>query len=159
MHTRCVYHTSILPYFRAWLHVYCVCTSCVLYVQDIFLFQHMSKKQIADVVRVISREKVLKGDCVIQQGDEGDKFYIVDTGEYDVRVLLKTAAPCECMDILGYTPHTSPTVAIDILMLVGRQGFQRQPLLYRIRQVVAVGSTSKVLTVLETGELLERADD
>lgn len=63
-------------------------------MQDIFLFQHMSKKQIADVVRVISREKVVKGDCVIRQGDEGDKFYIVDTGEYDVRVLLSIAAPC-----------------------------------------------------------------
>lgn len=44
----------------------------------------MSKKQIADVVRVISRERVLKGETVIKQGDEGDKFYIVDSGEFDV---------------------------------------------------------------------------
>lgn len=53
--------------------------------QDIFLFQHLSKKQMADVVRVISREQVQKGDTVIKQGDEGDKFYIVDAGEFDVR--------------------------------------------------------------------------
>lgn len=53
-------------------------------VQDIFLFQHLSKKQMADVVRVISREQVQKGDVVIKQGDEGDKFYIVDAGEFDV---------------------------------------------------------------------------
>lgn len=39
----------------------------------------------ADVVRVISREQVQKGDTVIKQGDEGDKFYIVDAGEFDVR--------------------------------------------------------------------------
>lgn len=44
----------------------------------------MSKKQIKDVVRVISRQQVFKGDTVIKQGDEGDKFYIVDTGEFDV---------------------------------------------------------------------------
>lgn len=52
--------------------------------QDIFLFQHMSKKQIADVVRVISREQVREGDVVIKQGDQGEKFYIVDAGEFDV---------------------------------------------------------------------------
>lgn len=52
--------------------------------QDIFLFQHLSKKQMGDVVRVISRQQVRKGEVVIKQGDEGDKFYIVDTGEFDV---------------------------------------------------------------------------
>ncbi|CAN0542595.1 unnamed protein product, partial [Ectocarpus sp. 12 AP-2014] len=51
-----------------------------------FLFQHLSEKQIADVVRVISREHVEKGEVVIKQGDEGDKFYIVDAGEFDVSV-------------------------------------------------------------------------
>lgn len=55
-----------------------------LSLQDIFLFQHLSTKQISDVVRVISREQVLKGDTVIKQGDKGEKFYIVDTGEFDV---------------------------------------------------------------------------
>ncbi|CAM9881757.1 unnamed protein product [Pylaiella littoralis] len=55
-------------------------------VKDIFLFQHLSKKQMADVVRVISRERVKKGDTVIRQGDEGDKFYIVDAGEFEVSV-------------------------------------------------------------------------
>ncbi len=44
----------------------------------------MSKKQIADVVRVISREQVREGDVVIKQGDQGEKFYIVDAGEFDV---------------------------------------------------------------------------
>lgn len=53
-------------------------------MQDIFLFQHLSKKQMSDVVRVMSREQVVKGDKVIKQGDKGDRFYIVDTGEYDV---------------------------------------------------------------------------
>ncbi|CAN0213393.1 unnamed protein product [Ectocarpus sp. 6 AP-2014] len=55
-------------------------------VKDIFLFQHLSETQIADVVRVISREHVEKGEVVIKQGDEGDKFYIVDAGEFDVSV-------------------------------------------------------------------------
>eukprot|EP00903_Cladosiphon_okamuranus_P018322 g16856.t2 len=55
-------------------------------VKDIFLFQHLSKKQMADVVRVISREQVQKGDTVIKQGDKGDKFYIVDAGEFEVSV-------------------------------------------------------------------------
>ena len=58
--------------------------SCMCSMKDIFLFQHLSKKQMGDVVRVMSREQVVKGDKVIKQGDQGDRFYIVDTGEYDV---------------------------------------------------------------------------
>lgn len=58
-------------------------------MQDIFLFQHLSKKQMGDVVRVMSREQVVKGDKVIKQGDKGDRFYIVDTGEYDVSLYLQ----------------------------------------------------------------------
>lgn len=61
--------------------------------QDIFLFQHLSEKQIADVVRVISREHVEKGEVVIKQGDEGEKFYIVDAGEFDVRCFVLMLSP------------------------------------------------------------------
>ncbi|CAM9729746.1 unnamed protein product, partial [Discosporangium mesarthrocarpum] len=55
-------------------------------VQDIFLFQHLTQSQINDVIKVMSREQVRAGDVVISQGEEGDRFYIVDTGEYDVSV-------------------------------------------------------------------------
>lgn len=44
----------------------------------------------ADVVRVMSREQAFKGETVIKQGDEGDKFYIVDAGEFDVRILRRS---------------------------------------------------------------------
>jgi len=61
----------------------------------------MSKKQIADVVRVISREQVQEGDVVIKQGDQGEKFYIVDAGEFDVSTSSSCALRAEFPFPLG----------------------------------------------------------
>lgn len=53
-------------------------------LQGLFLFRHLSPQQIGDVIRVIKRKQAVKGDVIIRQGDEGDKFYMVDSGEFDV---------------------------------------------------------------------------
>lgn len=75
----------------------------------------------ADVVRVISREQVRKGDTVIKQGDEGDKFYIVDAGEFEVRMTPRgptmSEEHIEMSKVFG-TPSSS--LFCDDL---GRQGF------------------------------------
>ncbi|CAM9756338.1 unnamed protein product [Chrysoparadoxa australica] len=49
-----------------------------------FLFTHLSPEQLEDVIKVMTREDVKAGEVVIRQGDEGDKFYIVDSGSYEV---------------------------------------------------------------------------
>jgi cAMP-dependent protein kinase regulator len=52
-----------------------------------FLFGHLSKQQLDDLIMAMSRKDVKKGDVVIRQGDEGDAFYIVDEGTFDIYVL------------------------------------------------------------------------
>jgi CRP-like cAMP-binding protein/serine/threonine protein phosphatase PrpC len=51
-----------------------------------FLFHHLNSAQRTAVVGVMQPVLVNKGDWIIKQGDAGDKFYVVDTGRFEVRV-------------------------------------------------------------------------
>jgi len=51
-----------------------------------FLFQHLLPSQLSKLYSVFEKVQVEKGDIVIKQGDQGDKFYVVDKGSYEVTV-------------------------------------------------------------------------
>eukprot|EP00611_Tribonema_gayanum_P005379 TRINITY_DN145_c4_g1_i1.p1 TRINITY_DN145_c4_g1~~TRINITY_DN145_c4_g1_i1.p1 ORF type:complete len:1103 (-),score=403.39 TRINITY_DN145_c4_g1_i1:604-3912(-) len=55
-------------------------------ISKVFLFSQLSPAQMDKVVQVMKPEFVKAGDPVIKQGDEGDKFYVVDSGTYGVSV-------------------------------------------------------------------------
>jgi CRP-like cAMP-binding protein/serine/threonine protein phosphatase PrpC len=56
-----------------------------------FLFRNLSQAQRLDAIRVMKRVEVGAGKAVIKQGDEGDLFYVVSSGDYDVRLLNQDA--------------------------------------------------------------------
>jgi hypothetical protein len=45
-----------------------------------FLFQHLNSQQRATVISVMQPVCVKTGDVVIRQGDQGDRFYVIDSG-------------------------------------------------------------------------------
>lgn len=51
-----------------------------------WLFRQLTQVQKEDIFAVMERITVSSGDIVIQQGDPGDKFYIVESGNYQVTV-------------------------------------------------------------------------
>eukprot|EP00595_Chromulina_sp_UTEXLB2642_P002121 CAMPEP_0196764854 /NCGR_PEP_ID=MMETSP1095-20130614/7024_1 /TAXON_ID=96789 ORGANISM="Chromulina nebulosa, Strain UTEXLB2642" /NCGR_SAMPLE_ID=MMETSP1095 /ASSEMBLY_ACC=CAM_ASM_000446 /LENGTH=898 /DNA_ID=CAMNT_0042121517 /DNA_START=677 /DNA_END=3370 /DNA_ORIENTATION=+ len=51
-----------------------------------FLFQHLNTNQRQTVIDVMEAVTVNTGDWVIKQGDKGDKFYVIDSGIFEVRV-------------------------------------------------------------------------
>lgn len=51
-----------------------------------WLFRQLTQAQKEDIFAVMERIDVRKGDVVIRQGDPGDKFYIVESGNYQVTV-------------------------------------------------------------------------
>ena len=51
-----------------------------------FLFQHLLPEQLTKLYSVFEKVQVKKGDVVIKQGDQGDKFYVVDSGTFEVSV-------------------------------------------------------------------------
>lgn len=55
-----------------------------------FLFHHLNALQRNAVISVMQPVNVKAGDWIIKQGDAGDKFYIVDSGRFEVRVRSAT---------------------------------------------------------------------
>jgi cAMP-dependent protein kinase regulator len=55
-------------------------------VKNIFLFKSLDTEQTNEVLDAMFEKKVNKNDKVIVQGDDGDNFYVVDSGTFDVFV-------------------------------------------------------------------------
>jgi len=50
------------------------------------LFSHLDENERSDIFDAMFPVNALPGEVIIQQGDEGDNFYIIDTGEVEVYV-------------------------------------------------------------------------
>ena len=48
------------------------------------LFSHLDENERSDIFDAMFPVNALPGEVIIEQGDEGDNFYIIDTGEVEV---------------------------------------------------------------------------
>ncbi|XP_060566845.1 cAMP-dependent protein kinase type II regulatory subunit-like [Ruditapes philippinarum] len=55
-------------------------------VKPIFLFRSLEPEQMNCVLDAMFEKKVTPGEHVIDQGDDGDNFYVIDSGTYDIFV-------------------------------------------------------------------------
>ncbi|KAK3285136.1 hypothetical protein CYMTET_7243 [Cymbomonas tetramitiformis] len=55
-----------------------------------FLFSHLNENQRKLIFDVMEKQYCKPGEVVIQQGDPGDNFYVVDKGDFEVYVLQET---------------------------------------------------------------------
>lgn len=104
------------------------------YMQRNFLFQHLSVSQMNLIISVMQPVTVKAGEWVIRQGDDGDRFYIIDTGKYEVRVSSDTS-PRELDKLGGNIVHTYESSATV------HPGFGELSLMYgkpRAASVIAV---------------------
>lgn len=51
---------------------------------DVFLFRVLDSEDISAVIDVMIPKEVKEGDVVIKQGDDGDFFYLIDKGNFDI---------------------------------------------------------------------------
>ena len=58
-----------------------------------YLFLNLSADKLAMMISVMQKELFSAGDVIMRAGDEGDKFYLVDTGEYDVIIRDSSQEP------------------------------------------------------------------
>jgi len=49
------------------------------------LFSHLDENERSDIFDAMFQVTFLQGESIIQQGDEGDNFYVIDVGEVEVR--------------------------------------------------------------------------
>mmetsp|Transcript_6290 Transcript_6290/g.8336 ORF Transcript_6290/g.8336 Transcript_6290/m.8336 type:complete len:1062 (-) Transcript_6290:158-3343(-) len=55
-------------------------------IKSCFLFENISKQQADMMCKVMELVHVNPGEVLIRQGDEGDKFYVIDNGKFEVRI-------------------------------------------------------------------------
>lgn len=55
-------------------------------VAHIFIFRSLDKKQVDRVIEAMFSRDVIENDVIIEQGDDGDNFYIIESGVYDILV-------------------------------------------------------------------------
>ncbi|XP_007907897.1 cAMP-dependent protein kinase type II-beta regulatory subunit [Callorhinchus milii] len=62
--------------------------------KDILLFKNLDQEQMFQVLDAMFEKLVKVGEHVIDQGDDGDNFYVVERGTYDIYVNAKSGAMC-----------------------------------------------------------------
>ncbi|XP_065829710.1 cAMP-dependent protein kinase type II regulatory subunit-like isoform X2 [Oscarella lobularis] len=55
-------------------------------VKTIFLFRTLDSEQLQEVLDAMFERRVVADEHIIDQGDDGDNFYVVDSGVYDILV-------------------------------------------------------------------------
>ncbi|XP_029167386.1 cAMP-dependent protein kinase type II regulatory subunit isoform X1 [Nylanderia fulva] len=55
-------------------------------VKNILLFRALDVEQMADVLDAMFEKTVQPGEFIIRQGDDGDNFYVIERGKFDVYV-------------------------------------------------------------------------
>jgi cAMP-dependent protein kinase regulator len=55
-------------------------------IKNIFMFRSLDNKQIDDLLDAMFGRTVNENDVIIEQGDDGDNFYVIESGVYDIYV-------------------------------------------------------------------------
>lgn len=55
------------------------------------LFSHLDENERSDIFDAMFPVNCLSGEPIINQGDEGDNFYVIDQGDVEVRALARYA--------------------------------------------------------------------
>eukprot|EP00736_Rhodelphis_marinus_P001778 Rmarinus@m.16726 len=55
------------------------------FLQQVELFRHLSYQQVGVVARALSTKEVAAGEVVIRQGDDGDTFYMIESGRVECK--------------------------------------------------------------------------
>jgi len=100
-------------------------------VRDILLFRSLDSDVMSDVIDAMFERRASPGEYVIRQGDDGDNFYVIDSGVYDVIITTRRTGSD------GEAVETSSRV----LQFDGRGSFGELALMYnqpRAASVVAV---------------------
>lgn len=71
-------------------------------VKQILLFRCLDEEQVSTVIDAMQEKIVEAGEIIIKQGDDGDNFYVIGSGDYEVYVRSASDSPEE----LGKKVHS-----------------------------------------------------
>lgn len=133
------------------------------------LFRNLEPDQKKEVVDAMFEKKVPAGTSIIKQGDEGDNFYVVDSGNFDVFVNGKKVVEIGQggsfgeLALMYNTPRAATCTASEdsVLWAVDRVTFRRSITNNTFRKRKLYESFLKsvnILSSLEPGEIVKVAD-
>ncbi|ORX93570.1 camp-dependent protein kinase regulatory subunit [Basidiobolus meristosporus CBS 931.73] len=133
------------------------------------LFRNLEPDQKREVVDGMFERKVTQGEVVIQQGDEGDNFYVVDQGLFDVIkngskvIQIGAGGSFGELALMYNTPRAASVQAVTdgTLWGVDRATFRRSITNNTFRKRKMYESflkTVPILRTLETSEVVKIAD-
>uniref|UniRef100_A0A0B8RXG2 cAMP-dependent protein kinase type II-alpha regulatory subunit n=1 Tax=Philothamnus irregularis TaxID=1899461 RepID=A0A0B8RXG2_9SAUR len=62
--------------------------------KDILIFKNLDQEQLSQVLDAMFERKVRPQEHVIDQGDDGDNFYVIEEGSYDIFVARESQTRC-----------------------------------------------------------------
>jgi len=63
-------------------------------VRNILLFKSLDTEQMTEVIDAMFEKKATPNEKIIIQGDDGDNFYVIDSGTYDIYVVVDGKDKC-----------------------------------------------------------------
>ncbi|XP_017012547.1 cAMP-dependent protein kinase type II regulatory subunit isoform X2 [Drosophila takahashii] len=102
-------------------------------VKNVLLFRSLEKEQMNQVLDAMFERKVQPGDYIIRQGDDGDNFYVIESGVYKVFINDKHINTYNHTGLFGelallYNMPRAATVQAEtsgLLWAMDRQTFRR----------------------------------
>ncbi|CAF1056398.1 unnamed protein product [Rotaria sordida] len=138
------------------------------------LFRTLETKQIDQILDAMWEKNVKKGECIIRQGDDGDNFYVIDQGTYEVYVSNVEDSNSQPRKIgeynetgsfgelaLMYNQQRSATVIATsdgTLWVMGRQTFRKLVLKHAFRKRQKYENFLRDLDILQSLTDYERSN-
>jgi len=76
-------------------------------IQGNALFEDESEKALVEVIDVFKPANFNSGDCVIKQGDEGDLFFVVESGDLSIQVQVGEGKDMSEVKVGSYGPGSA----------------------------------------------------
>uniref|UniRef100_A0A8B9QWG7 cAMP-dependent protein kinase type II regulatory subunit n=1 Tax=Anas platyrhynchos TaxID=8839 RepID=A0A8B9QWG7_ANAPL len=138
--------------------------------KDILLFRNLDQEQLSQVLDAMFERKVKPQEHVIDQGDDGDNFYVIEWGLYDIVVAKDNQARCVGrydnhgsfgeLALLYNTPRAATIVAttegalwglaserMKIVDVIGEKVYQDG------ERIIAQGDKADSFYIVESGEV------
>ncbi|KAF4679233.1 hypothetical protein FOZ63_014465, partial [Perkinsus olseni] len=97
------------------------------------LFGHLDESETTDVIMAMYPGSFSPGDTIIKQGDEGDAFWIVESGQYEIFVYRPAEGTAE-----KPTPDGSPPLGDKVLSCTKGACFGELALMYNAPRAATV---------------------
>ena len=138
-------------------------------IQDNVLFSHLDEVERSDIFDAMYMDKFISGEAIIQQGDHGDNFYIMHSGEVEVLVdsrlvtVIGEGGSFGELALIHGTPRAATVKARShvVLWILDHDSYRRILMKNTIRKRRLYENLLKNVTVLQSldqWELLTVAD-